>query len=123
VEQPTVALTYRITLDRREVRAGVGFAHADAEVTLTQAYARQIAPLLLLGPEAVDQGPALAVGNPMSRDWRAGSQQLLDHHITRKWTCRRATVGFRQCHADPATGAQLPAELGIEPHPGMGSQG
>src|SRR5437016_5084391 len=84
VDHPAVAVTPRARLDRREVGARAGFAHADAEIAFAPADRGQVPVLLPFGTVAKYQRAALPVGEPVRRYRCTGGQQFLDYHVTRE---------------------------------------
>ena len=106
--------------DGGEVGARVGLAHADGEGQLAPRDGGHEALALRLGAEAEQQRTALPVGDPVGADGRAGRQQLLQHHVPLEERPLVAAVLLGPRHADPAPGAQLAAEGGIEPAPRPG---
>lgn len=100
-----------------QVRAGIRFAHADAEEGFAAANARQIEAALRLAAELADLGTALPIGDPVGRHRRPGAQQLLDQDEARERVHLGAAIRARQRHADPAARRQLAAEAGVKAHP------
>ena len=90
--------------DRGQVGAGVGLAHADRELDLAARHAGQEAQPLLLGPVAQEQGPGLAVGDPVRRHRGTRGQQLLDHDVALEGGALRGrrTASARSCRASRA---------------------
>src|SRR3546814_3726020 len=57
---------------------------SDLEIALPTCDAWKVFQALLLGSELQYQGPALAVGDPMSAHWRSGDQQLFGRSEERR---------------------------------------
>src|SRR5256884_6015853 len=104
--------------DRGEVRARVGLAHPDRERELSPCDGRQKPRPLGFGAEAEQQRARLPVGHPVRRDGGSRRQHLLQHHVALEHGALVTTVTRGPRHADPAAGADLPAELPVEPTPG-----
>src|SRR5690606_32953101 len=104
--------------DRDEVGAGIGLAHADAEEDLATGDARQEALLLRLGADAQDERTALPVGDPVGGDGGARDQQFLGDDVALEAAPLVAAILARPGHADPAAGAEQPAEGDV----GMGAE-
>ncbi len=100
--------------DRGEVGAGIGLAHADAEIAFAARDLRQIGALLRLGAEAQDERAGLAVGDPMRARRRARRQHLLGHDIAFERRPAAPAIALRPGHADPAARTHGAAELGRE---------
>jgi len=103
-----------------EVGAGIGLAHADAKEGFGATNFGQIELALRLRAELEDQGPALAVGDPVRGNRGAGGQQFFHQNEAREGIQVGTTVARRQGHADPTPCGQLLAKGGIEAHPGAG---
>ena len=119
IDAPATGFAARASAHRGEIRAGAGFAEADAKEMLAARDRRQEASALLLRSKAQQQRPTLAIRNPVRRDGRPGRQQLLEHHVTLERTALLSAVALWPHHADPAAPPQLAAEPGVEPHPGL----
>jgi hypothetical protein len=96
-----------------QIGAGIGYAHADAKEGFGGADFRQVELALRLRAELEDQGPAVAVGDPVRVHRGAGGQQFFHQHEAKEG----ATVLRRQGHADPARAASflLKAALALKP--------
>ena len=110
VEHPAVAVADGLRRDRRQIAATVGLAHADAERQLAAADAGEESLLLLLGAELGDHRARLPVGHPVMADRGAPAQQLLDDDEAIDGRAIVAAVLLGQCHAQPATLAELARE-------------
>ncbi len=118
VQAPAFRALGRPRADARQVRAGIGLAHADAEEGLRGADLGQVEAALRLGAELVDQRPALAIRDPVGGDRRARGQQFLHQDEAREGVQAGASVLLGKRDAHPAALSQFPAEAGIESHPG-----
>src|SRR6185437_11195023 len=100
-------------LGGKKVGAGARLAHADHEAQFAAADARQDILLDVLGRVLEQNRPALTVGDKMQSHWRVGDAEFFRHHETFEKRALVATVFFRPGHADPASGADPPAEITI----------
>ena len=105
----------------RKVRSRSRLAHPDAEEQFAAANARQIKLALRLGPVIQDQRRALPVGDPVRRHRRAGRQQFLDDDEPRERAALAAAIDLGKRQAEQPCGAQLAAEIGVEPLPRPGA--
>jgi hypothetical protein len=113
VEQPAAFGAGRPGTHRGEIRAGIGLAHPDTEGALGPGDGGQEALPLLLGTEAQDRRAHLAIGDPVRRYRRAGSQQLLGDHASLQRGPAAPSVFGRHGHADPAASGQRAAKLPV----------
>ncbi|MPM43150.1 hypothetical protein SDC9_89823 [bioreactor metagenome] len=88
--------------DRREVRARVGLAHADAERTLALGDARHDLGRQRVGRIAHEQRPHLPIGRPVPAHGRSYGQHFLEHHIAFEGAALAAAVARGPGHAQPA---------------------
>ena len=110
VDAPAVRRVFGLGADRCQVGAGVGFAHADAEEAFAAGDRREDFLALLFGAEVEQQRAALAVGDPVRRDRRAGGQHLFQDDVALQRAPLAAAVLLGPGHADPALGAHQFAE-------------
>src|SRR5215472_2522379 len=104
----------------RKVGAGVGFAHADAEITFAGRDARQDRLPLFLGTEAQQQRTALAVCDPVGPHRGAGGEHFFEDDITLERGALVSPVAFGPGHTNPAARPHLAAKVRIAAPPGAG---
>ena len=111
VDQPAAFRLRRLGLRGEQVGAGVRLAHADREAHLAAADARQDVHLHVLGRVFHQDRAALAVGDEVQAHRRIGDAELLGHHVALEEAALVPAVFLRPGHADPALGADAPAEF------------
>jgi hypothetical protein len=117
VDDVAAILAHRPRANRGQVGAGVWLAHADGEGELAPHDGRQEALALRLGAEAQQQRSALALGDPVRAGRGTGGEQLFEQHVALQERPLLTAVALGPREPDPAAGAELAAELGIEAAP------
>ena len=110
VDAPAAVGLGRLGLGREQVGAGPGLAHADDEAQFTAADARQNILLDVLGRVFEQDRAALAVGDEVDTHRRVGDAEFLGDHVAFQVSAFMSAVALRPGHADPALGADAPAE-------------
>src|ERR1700730_15852487 len=117
IEAPSFAVALRAGAYACEVGAGIWLAHADAKKSFSAGDRGKMALLLGLGAIFENEGPALAVRDPVSRDGSTEIEQFLYNNEAGKRAALRAPVFAWECDPEVAALAQLAAEIGIESSP------
>ena len=105
---------------RRQVRPGVGLAHANAERDLRRDDPRQELVLELRCPVSQQRRPDLAVAHPVRGDRGAEAQQLFGDDEARGVRPVAAAEPLRPGDPEPASRRKFPAELQVEaPQPAV----
>ena len=110
VDAPAAVGFGRLGLGGEQVGAGARLAHADDEAHFAAADARQDVHLDVLGRVFEQDRAALAVGDEMQPHRRVGDAEFLGHHVAFEEAALVPAVFLRPGHADPALGADAPAE-------------
>ena len=111
VDQPAAVGLCRLGLGGEQVGARARLAHADHEAHFAAADARQDVHLDVLGRIFQQDRAALAVGDEVQSHRRVGDAEFLCHHVAFEEAALVPAVFLRPGHADPALGADAPAEL------------
>src|SRR5208283_3747563 len=94
-------------------RAGAGLAHADGETQLAAADTWQDVLLDVLGSVFEQDRAALTVGDKVQMRRRTAGAKLFRYDVALQLAALMPAVLFRPGHADPAFGADPPAEAAI----------
>ena len=111
VDQPAAVGLRRLGLRGEQVGARARLAHADREAQFAAADARQNVLLDVLGRVFQQDRPALPVGDEMQPHRRVGDAEFLGDDVAFEEAALMPAVFLRPGHADPAFGADAPAEF------------
>ena len=107
-QPPSALVALVLAANRSEPEPGL--AHADDEAQFTAADARQNILLDVLGRVFEQDRAALAVGDEVDAHRRVGDAEFFGDHVALQVSALVAAVALRPGHADPALGADAPAE-------------
>src|SRR5208282_1463186 len=96
-----------------QIRDRAGLAHTDGETQLAAADTRQDVLLDVLGSIFEQDRAALTVGDKVQVRRRTGGAKLFRYDVALQLAALVSAVLFRPRHADPAFGADPPAEAAI----------
>ena len=117
IDDPSAIRKDRACTDRGKVRAGIGFAHSNAEEHFSARNLRHDARREGFFSEAHQQRGALSFGNPVCRDRRASRQQFLQDDVALQHAALLASEAARPGHPEPAFGGKLATEAGVPAGP------
>ena len=97
-------------LGREQVGARARLAHADRETQVAAADTRQNIYLDVFGSVFEQNRTALPISDEVQVRRCVGDAELLGHHVTLQLAAFPSAILLRPSHADPAFGADAPAE-------------